>query len=92
VNPEESDAIFDTKTGVRTIIMLNATTPPPQLEDVPPPPPPSSPQAPPSPETNDVTPILNVPRKFSMCINLILDTLKFTTIMHRMNNLYNNEC
>jgi len=26
-----------------------------------------------------VTPILNVSRKFSMCINLVLDTLKFTT-------------
>jgi hypothetical protein len=38
-----------------------------------------------------VTPILNVPRKFNMCINLILGTLNFTTIIHRMNNLYNNE-
>jgi len=26
-----------------------------------------------------VTPILKISRKFSMCINLVLDTLKFTT-------------
>jgi len=37
----------------------------------------------------NVTHILNVFRKFSMCINLILDTLKFTTINLRMNIIYN---
>jgi hypothetical protein len=36
-----------------------------------------------------ITPILNVSRKISMCINLILDTLKFTTISLQMNNINN---
>jgi hypothetical protein len=33
--------------------------------------------------------ILDVSRKSSMCISLVLDTLKFTTINFQMNNLYN---